>query len=369
MSRHHSPDDKPVDSDRTDILRQAVLDALAANTPLAIVGRGSKAFYGRRTPEQGIPLETAGHRGIVSYEPTELVLTARAGTPLAEIEALLAEHGQMLAFEPPHFGEGATLGGAVAAGLSGPRRPYAGSVRDCVLGCRMIDGKGEILSFGGQVMKNVAGFDLSRLMVGALGTLGVLLEISLKVLPRPECERTFVFPMAGTEAIEAMNRWCGEPWPISGLANDGSWTFLRLAGAERAVEAAHRKLGGDPAADGPGFWHRLKEQRGRFFQFPPLGRNLWRLSLAPATAELDLPGHWFYDWGGAQRWLRSDASAQTVFDAAGRVGAHAALFRGDSGDGDVFQPLPPNLKALQLKLKRAFDPRGLFNPGRLYEDL
>jgi glycolate oxidase FAD binding subunit len=358
-----------VDSDRSDSLRQAVLDALAAKTPLAIVGGGSKAFYGRPAPAGAVPLEIAGHRGIVSYEPSELVLTARAGTPLAEIETLLARHGQMLPFEPPHFGAAATLGGAVATGLSGPRRPFAGSVRDCVLGCRIINGQGEILSFGGQVMKNVAGFDIARLMVGALGTLGVLLEISLKVLPSPECERTYAFPMTGPEAIEAMSGWCDEPWPISGLANDGSWTFLRLAGAEPAVEAAHQKLGGAPVMDQTGFWRRLKEQRGRFFEYPHLGANLWRLSLAPATPELALPGHWFYDWGGAQRWLRSDAPAEAVFREAARVGGHATLFRGEPEDGRVFQPLPPSLKALHVNLKRAFDPQGLFNPGRLYEDL
>ena len=357
-----------MNSDHSAFLRQTLLDAIAAGRPLAIAGGGSKAFYGRVMTADAMPLETTSHRGILSFEPTELVLTARSGTSLAEIEALLAEHGQMLAFEPPHFGEGATLGGTVACGLGGPRRAFAGSVRDCVLGCKILNGKGEILSFGGQVMKNVAGFDLSRLMVGALGTLGVLLEISLKVLPKPEYEQTLVFPMATSEALSAMNRWCGEPWPISGLAYDESWAYLRLAGAESAVEAARRKLGGDAAADGPGYWHRLKEQRGRFFEYPALGTDLWRLSVAPATPKLDLPGHWFYDWGGALRWLRSDAPAESVFREAERVGGHATLFRGRSGDGAVFQPLPPVLKALHRNLKRAFDPDGLLNPGRLYED-
>ncbi|MGZ8217196.1 glycolate oxidase subunit GlcE [Methylomagnum sp.] len=355
-----------MNSDHTDPLRQAVLDALAANRPLSIQGGGTKPFYGRSI--QAAPLDVAAHRGILSYEPTELVLTARCGTPLAEIEARLAEHGQMLPFEPPHFGAGATLGGAVACGLSGPRRAFAGSVRDCVLGCKILNGQGEILSFGGRVMKNVAGFDVSRLMVGAMGTLGVLLEISVKVLPKPECERTFVFPMATPDALAAMNRWCGESWPLSGLAYDESWVYLRLAGAESAVEAAHRTLGGDMAADGPGFWHRLKEQQGRFFQYPALGRDLWRLSVAPATPPLDLPGHWFYDWGGALRWLRTDAPAAAVFDAAAKTGGHATLFRGQAGDGRVFQPLSPGLKTLHLNLKRAFDPHGLLNPGRLYED-
>jgi glycolate oxidase FAD binding subunit len=354
-----------MNSDHAEALHQAVLDALAAQRPLSIQGGGTKSFYGR--PAQGMPLDVTPHRGILSHEPTELVLTARCGTPLAEIEARLAEHGQMLPFEPPHFGAGATLGGAVACGLSGPRRAFAGSVRDAVLGCRIINGKGEFLAFGGQVMKNVAGFDVSRLMVGAFGTLGVLLELSLKVLPKPECERTIVFAMATPDALAAMNRWCGECWPLAGLAYDESWVYLRLAGAESAVEAARQTLGGDAAADGPGFWQRLKEQQGRFFQYPALGRDLWRLSVAPATPPLEVPGHWFYDWGGALRWLRTDAPAADVFDAAAKAGGHATLFRGKSEDGRVFQPLPPGLRALHLNLKRAFDPHGLFNPGRLYE--
>lgn len=355
-----------MNSDHAEALHQAVLDALVARRPLSIQGGGTKSFYGR--PAQGTPLDVTPHRGILSYQPTELVLTARCGTPLAEIGARLAEHGQMLPFEPPHFGAGATLGGAVACGLSGPRRAFAGSVRDAVLGCRIINGQGEILSFGGQVMKNVAGFDVSRLMVGAMGTLGVLLEVSLKVLPKPECERTLVFAMATPDALAAMSRWCGECWPLSGLAYDESWIYLRLAGAESAVEAAHQKLGGDVAVDGPGFWQRLKEQQGRFFRYPALGQNLWRLSVAPATPPLDLPGQWLYDWGGALRWLRSDAPAATVFEAAAQVGGHASLFRGQAEDGRVFQPLPSGLKALHLNLKRTFDPHGLLNPGRLYEE-
>lgn len=368
-------------ADCSETLRQTVLDAMADHRPLAIVGGGSKAFYGRRPGQAGregaqaaesrsmpLPICMSAHRGILAYEPTELVLTARAGTPLAEIETLLAGEGQMLGFEPPHFGAEATLGGAVATGLSGPRRAFAGSVRDAVLGCRVINGKGEILSFGGQVMKNVAGFDLARLMVGALGTLGLILEVSLKVLPRPECERTLVLPLAAADALAAMNRWCGESRPLSGLAYDESWVFLRFAGAEPAVAAAAAELGGDVAADGPGFWRRLKEQQGRFFQYPPLGARLWRLSVAPATPVIDLPGHWFYDWGGALRWLRTDAPAAAVFAAAAGGRGHATLFRGEAEDGRVFQPLPPVLKTLHRNLKRAFDPQGLFNPGRLYED-
>lgn len=359
-----------MDSDRTDTLRDAVLAAAASGTPIHVVGGGTKSFYGRPMATRGgaaVRLETAEHRGILSYEPSELVLTARSGTPLAEMEAVLAENGQMLAFEPPHFGAGATLGGAVAAGLSGPRRAFAGAVRDFVLGCRMINGKGEVLRFGGQVIKNVAGFDVARLMVGAMGTLGLLLEISLKVLPRPECERTLVLPMGEQDALAAMVRWPGEPWPLSGLAYDESWVYLRLAGAESSVAAAAAALGGAAAMDGPGFWQGLREQEGRFFNFPSLGQRLWRISLAPAALPLKLAGHWFLDWGGALRWLRSDEPPAKVFAVVGEAGGHATLFRGE-GDGQVFQPLPAQLLTLHRNLKQAFDPAGLFNPGRLYED-
>jgi glycolate oxidase FAD binding subunit len=354
-----------MNSDRSAALRQAVLDGLARNTPLTVAGSGSKAFYGRRGAE-GLPLSTAAHRGILRFEPTELVLTARSGTPLAEIEALLAEHGQMLGFEPPYFGEGATLGGTLACGFSGPRRAFAGAARDFVLGCKLLNGKGEILSFGGEVMKNVAGFDLSRLMVGALGTLGVILEASLKVLPKPECEQTLCFEMSPAEALGVMSEWCGEAWPLSGLAFGGRRLCARLSGAERAVAAAARALGGEPLGNDVAFWRDLCEHRHRFFQG---GGDLWRLSLAPATPPLDLPGPCFYDWGGALRWLKTDAPADTVFETAHRHGGHATRFRSASADGRVFQPLPPGLKTLHRNLKRAFDPDGLLNPGRLYEDL
>lgn len=357
-----------MNTDHSAALRETLLAARAERRPLTIVGGGTKAFYGRHSADGHGRLDTSPHRGIVGFEPSELVLTARAGTPLAGIEALLAQHGQRLGFEPPHFGAGATLGGTVAAGLSGPRRPFAGSVRDAVLGCKILDGQGQILAFGGQVIKNVAGFDLSRLMVGALGTLGVLLEISLKVLPRPECERTLVYALDTPAALAAMTRWCREPWPVSGLAYDGGWAYLRLAGAEAAVAAAHRRLGGDPAADGPGFWEDLREQRSRFFQYPALGGTLWRLSLPPATPPLDLPGHWFYDWGGALRWLRSGADPEAVFAAAAQAGGHATRFRGGNAGDRVFQPLAPALHRLHLDLKRTFDPDGLLNPGRLHPD-
>ncbi|WP_221047712.1 glycolate oxidase subunit GlcE [Methylogaea oryzae] len=340
-------------------LQAAVEQAYRHHRPLAILGSGSKAFLGR--PLAGEALPVAGHRGILHYEPSELVLTARAGTPLAEIEAALAQHGQMLAFEPPHHGPGATLGGTVACGLSGPRRPYSGSVRDFVLGVKILNGKGEILRFGGEVMKNVAGYDVSRLMAGAHGTLGVLLEISLKVLPQPEAETTLRLSMSATEAIAAMNRHAAGPLPFSAMACDHGVLHLRLSGAAEAVAAACRQLEGETMDNG--FWENLREQRLNFFQSPG---DLWRLSLAPATPPLDLPGLWLYDWGGAQRWLKTDAPHATVFAAAAAAGGHATLFRPQAPADQVFQPLPESLMALHRRLQLAFDPVGVLNPGRIY---
>ena len=358
------PTSNASDADLAGALAEAVRAAAADGRALDIRGAGTRAGQGR--PISGQVLETAGHRGVVDYDPAELVITARAGTPLQEIEALLAEKGQMLAFEPPRFGPGGTLGGAVASGLSGPRRPFTGALRDYVLGVRILDGRGQVLRFGGEVMKNVAGYDLSRLMVGALGTLGVLLDVSLKVLPRPAVEITLRRPASAAAAIETMNRWAGRPLPLSAGAFDGELLHVRLSGTESGVRAARRVVGGDPVDDGGAFWQRLREQRHAVFE---TGLPLWRLSVPPAAPPLDLPGRQLVDWGGAQRWLRSDAPAQQVRAMAAGVGGHATLFRGGDRSGEVFHPLAPPIAALHRRLKAAFDPDGVFNPGRLYADL
>ena len=343
------------------LLRERVLAAIAGKTPVNIMGSGSKAFYGR--PVQGEPLTVANHRGIISYEPTELVMTARCGTRLADIELALAKRGQMLAFEPPHFGPNATLGGAVATGLSGSRRPYAGAVRDVVLGAKLLNGHGEILKFGGEVMKNVAGFDVSRLMVGALGTLGVVLDVSMKVLPRPEADTTLIFPMTADTALVQMNRWAGQNWPLSAACFDGEVVRIRLSGAKAAIAAAQHKLGGDALPDDEAalFWADVREQRLGFFQSET---PLWRLSLASATAQPNLSGAWFIDWCGALRWLKTDQPAETIFQTAQGLGGHACRFR--SSLGGEFQPLSTGLEKLHRNIKRAFDPHGIFNVGRLY---
>lgn len=338
-------------------LRQRIERAAATRNPLRIAGGNSKAFYSG--PAAGAELlEVAGHDGIVGYEPSELVVTVRAGTRLAELEAALAEHGQMLGFEPPHFGAGATIGGTLACGCSGPRRPFAGSARDFMLGCKIVNGLGEELNFGGQVIKNVAGFDVSRLMVGALGSLGLLLQCSLRVLPRPETEATVAFaPAAPAAAIEFMNRLAGRPWPLSALAYAGGRVRARLSGAAAAVSAAVAKFGGDIDADGDAFWQDLREQRLPFFQLPG---NLWRITMAPAAPQPDLAGDWLLDWGGAQRWLKTGESAEAVHRACATAGAQASLFRGDAGSDR--QRIAPELAALQQRVRQAFDPLGLFAP-------
>lgn len=351
------------EGDRTAELAKAVSAAVESGTPLRPVGGDTKRDLGRAV--DAAPLALAGHAGIVEYEPTELVITARAGTPLAELEAALAERGQMLGFEPPHLGDGATLGGTVACGLSGPRRPYAGSARDFVLGVRMLNGRGELLRFGGQVIKNVAGYDLSRLMAGAQGTLGILLEVSLRVLPTPAHELTLVHDLDSDAALAAVNRWAGQPLPISAACHDGERLRVRLSGTEAGVRAAQAILGGEADPDGAAWWQALRERDLPFFAGDA---PLWRLALAPATAQPDLPGTWLIDWGGAQRWLRSDAPAESIRNAARAAGGHAMRLRPAGVDGP-FQPLPEAVFALHRRLKAALDPHGILNPGRLYAGL
>jgi glycolate oxidase FAD binding subunit len=346
-----------------DALIDRIRAAHAHSTPLVLRGGGSKAFYGNAAT--GDILDARALRGIVDYQPKELVLSARAGTPLAEIEALLAEQNQMLAFEPPHFGGSATLGGSIAAGLSGPRRPYAGAARDFVLGVRMIDGSGQPLRFGGQVIKNVAGYDVSRLMVGALGTLGLLTEVSLKVLPKPAAETTLQFELDEAATILKMNQWAGQPLPLSAASWHAGLLTVRLSGAASAVHTAQAKLGGEVLKDAAAFWQRLRDQSTPFFDKRPL----WRLAVKPTSLPLKLGDAQWIEWGGAVRWLASDLPADALRDAAKACGGHATLFRGDAPSDGAFTPLAPALLTLHRNLKQRFDPRGIFNRGRLYPEL
>src|SRR3569623_1669769 len=350
-------------SDLTAQLQAQARDALAREAPLRIAGGDTKAFLGRAV--EGDVLDVTAHRGIVNYHPTELVITARAGTPLTEIESALEEHKQMLAFEPPHFGERATLGGTIACGLSGPRRAYTGAARDFVLGMQMINGHGEVLRFGGEVMKNVAGYDVSRLMTGAMGTLGVILEVSLKVLPRPAYELTLVQACTAAAAIALMNRWAGRPLPVTAACFVDGMLYVRLSGAASAVESAHRQLGGEIVDDAADFWETVREQRHAFFAD---GVPLWRLSLPPAIPPLALAGDSLLEWGGALRWLKTSAGAAMERQTAGAAGGHAWLFRG-VGDAERLHPLSPALLAVQQRVKQAFDPKGIYNRGRMYATL
>lgn len=353
-------------NDLIDAWRARIGAAAADGRPLHIRGGGSKDFYGR--PAVGELLDTRMCCGIVNYEPSELVVTVRAGTPLAELEAVLAERGQMLAFEPPHFAPGGTVGGCVAAGLAGPRRAAVGGVRDFVLGARMIDGRGALLHFGGEVMKNVAGYDVSRVLAGSLGTLGLVVELSLKVLPRPVAETTLRFAMDEAEALHQLNVWGGQPLPVSASAWHGGVLTLRLSGAAAAVDAAAVHLGGERLPDvlAEAFWRGLRDHSSTFFNGD---KPLWRLSVPSDALAASLPGEQFVEWGGAQRWLRSEASEKEIRARTEALGGHATLFRDGERRGAVFHPLPSALMALQRNLKNAFDPAGIFNPGRLYEGL
>jgi glycolate oxidase FAD binding subunit len=347
-------------------LRERIREAAGRRGTLRLRGGGSKDFYGGEP--RGEILDTREHAGIVEYEATELVVTARGGTPLAALEAALGENGQMLPFEPPHFGAGATLGGCVAAGLSGPRRAAAGAVRDFVLGARLLDGRANELAFGGRVMKNVAGYDVSRLLAGSLGTLGLILEVSLKVLPRPAAEATLRLELPQDKALEALNRWAGQPLPVTASAWRDGELHLRLSGAERAVRAAAQHFGGDPLAPAEAgrFWESIREHTHPFFAG---SAPLWRLSVPAPAAPLALAGEPLIEWGGALRWLRTSADAAAVRGAAARAGGHATLFRGGERSAGVFAPLSPVAQRLHRELKAVFDPAGVFNPGRLYPDL
>ncbi|OYW65914.1 MAG: glycolate oxidase subunit GlcE [Hydrogenophilales bacterium 16-64-46] len=350
-----------------DTLIDRIRAAHDAREPLVIRGHGSKDFYGNATA--GAVLDTAGLSGIVSYDPRELVLVARAGTALAEIEATLAEHGQMLAFEPPQFDVRGTLGGAVAAGLSGPRRVTAGAVRDFVLGVELVDGTGQRLRFGGRVIKNVAGYDVSRLMVGALGTLGVLTEIALKVLPRPAEELSLQFECGEADAILKMNQWAGQPLPLSATSWHAGLLTVRLSGAHAAVHAAHARLGGEPLAHADEFWARLRDHRAAFFA--TRHKPLWRIAL-PSTAPAlmacrpELEVEEWIEWGGGLRWIACGAPPERVRNAAHQLGGHATRF--SPGSSEAFAPLSPALAAIHRALKQRFDPQGILNRGRMYPD-
>lgn len=351
-------------ADQIQQLQEQVRQARQNGNKLNIVGGGSKAFMGREPSAEAETLSLAGHTGIVEYHPVELVLTVRAGTPLKDIEEALAAEGQCLHFEPPRFSDASTIGGTLACNLSGPARPWTGSVRDQVLGIRLLNGKGEHLRFGGQVMKNVAGYDVSRLQAGAMGTLGVITEISLKVMPKPAASVTLVQDMAMDEVIDYMNRRTGEPKPITGACWVDGKVYLRLSGARSAVEATADKWSGDVFDDGDRFWQQIRDMQHGFFS--DAETPLWRFSVGSTAPTEDLPGPWLMDWVGGQRWYRGDAPLADMEKLAWSAGGQVSLFRGGDRRGEVMQSPPEALKTIQRRVKNSFDPDGLFNPGRLY---
>ena len=344
--------------------RERVLAAAAAGTGLRLRGAGTKDFYGESL--EGEVLDVTPWRGIVDYEPSELVITARCGTRLSELEAALAARGQFLAFEPPAFAADPTLGGVIAAGLSGPRRTYAGAARDFVLGARLLTAQGEQLRFGGQVMKNVAGFDVSRVLCGSLGILGVITEVSVKVLPRPRLEQTVHLELTAADAVERFNRWAAQPLPLSGAAWSQGGAWVRLSGAPPAVRAARERVGGELLEESAAasLWSALRN-----CQLPPFSREvLWRLSLPPAAPPLTLPGEPLIDWGGAVRWYADLPAELPVREVAQAAGGTALCWRGPA-PGGRFHPLQPAVARVHRLLKERFDPRGIFNPGRMIAGL
>lgn len=334
--------------------QQQIKAAAAKGEKLAIKGSGSKSFLSPTHAANA--LDTRAWAGIVEYDPKELVIVVRCGTPLVDVEKAMADAGQMLAFEPPRFGEGATIGGTVATGLSGPRRAYAGAVRDFVLGAKVIDGKGDHLAFGGKVMKNVAGFDMSRLLTGSFGTLGVITEIAFKCLPLPKAQATRVFEMDSALAIEAMNRWYADADPITATTWVDGKLYVRFAGAEPAVQTAIDKRGGDALANDVAWWADWREQKHAFFAGDA---PLLRVSCKSTAPSFEV-GAEAIDWGGAQRWIRTslDNAAKLRYSAK-QQGGYLQRIRG-TRDADVDTKLQPALAEIHSKIKASFDPYNVF---------
>jgi glycolate oxidase FAD binding subunit len=360
-------------TDNSQQLQQIVQTAFASKQALAINGYGSKHFYGFETTATEV-LDASSHQGIVSYEPNELVLTARAGTPLREIEDCLAEQGQMLSCEAPHFGASSSFGGTIAAGISGPRRPFGGSISDLILGCKIINGQGDILQFGGKVMKNVAGYDNSRLMAGSMGCLGLILEATVKVVPKPKAEQSFHFDIEQEKNTVFVNKLLSMGYPVSASAFDNDLLIVRFSAGEKEISRLENSLHRDfnfidfEKSSLNNYWHDLRDQRLTFFDDT---NDIWRLSIAPNAKSIELVDETIMEWSGAQRWFKTSASSEDVFEAAASANAFATLFRttNKQAQTSIFQPLSAPLMHWQQELKKAFDPAEILNPGRMYREL
>jgi glycolate oxidase FAD binding subunit len=342
-------------------LQDRVRAAVDAERPLCIAGGNSKRDFGRE--QQGDQLAMSAWSGVVDYQPSELVITVRSGTAIAELRQILAEENQVLAGEPPEFAGKATVGGTLACNLSGPARPWYGSIRDQVLGVRMINGKAEHLRFGGQVMKNVAGYDVSRLQAGAMGTLGILTEVTLKVIPKPEATITVRRTIGAGDALQAMNRICSTPLPVSGACWNAGELHVRLAGPASVIAAAADEIDGDILPDEDGFWSRLREMELPFFTEAD---DLWCVSLRSTHDHFMPDENWLIDWRGARRWLAASCDRDTLVRQAGEGGIEIWQLRGAEQGADVFPERSDAYRKMLLRLKRALDPAGVFNPGRLY---
>ncbi len=351
-------------NDISQTLQAEVKEAYKTKTPLKILAGNSKAFYGN--PIEARSLNVSEHQGVISYEPTELVITARAGTRLSDIEQTLEQSNQMLAFEPPAFSDSTTLGGTVACNLSGPRRAYGGAARDFVLGCSILNGKAEALSFGGQVMKNVAGYDASRLMCGAMGGLGIILDVSLKVLPKPETEITLSHTLDINQATKNIHQWLKQSFPISGSCYINGQLYIRLSGNNSSVNAAKKVIGGECINNSADFWKSIKNQQHEFFNFD---KPLWRLSLASNSAPLNLNGDTLIEWSGALRWLSTDEPADKIRKKLDTLNGHATLYKNNLENTNAFHPLTSGMLKIHKKLKHAFDPENILNPGLMYKEL
>ena len=349
-------------SDKSQQLTDVVKDAYEQRGQLSICGANSKSFL--RYPDTGTTLSTIEHTGIVAYEPTELVVTARAGTSIHALQATLAENKQTLVFDPPCFQQDGTVGGAVATGLSGPSRPWAGAIRDYVLGTRIINGKGEMLNFGGQVMKNVAGYDVSRLMTGAFGTLGILLDITFKVLPLSEESTTRSFECNAQDAIDRINAWTSEAVPVNGAYWIDNVLYVRLSGTTAGVNAAIATIGGNEITESESLWSALRDHDHVFFT----DNEYWRLSVPPATPMLPLQGEWLIDWGGAQRWLKTTESSTKILQVTADANGHAERWHSQD-KSHLRAPLDQTMNRYHQNLKDAFDPARILNSGTFYPDL
>lgn len=370
-----------IQAQSTDWLARAadtIRQARAKRSPLIIRGHGSKDFYGQPPLDSATVLSTQDHSGVVDYDPTELVVVVKSGTPIIELESVLAASQQMLAFEPPRFGGKGTVGGMMASGLSGPRRMSAGAAKDFVLGMTVLDEQATPMRYGGTVMKNVAGYDLSRLHTGAMGTLGLIVDVSLKVLPLPPAQSTISFEVSAAQSIEWVNAWGGQPLPISSTSWHDGVLMVRLAGAVAAVSSAIEKLGGEVVSEqqADNYWRALRDQDHPFFSAGPSGsgEHLWRLSLPSTTPHLmELSEPQWIEWGGALRWVKTNAGADRLRAMAREHGGHATLFRAADDAArsalGVFTQTSPALMKIQQRLKQELDSYGIFNPGRLYAGL